>query len=54
MNPDADGQPDAVLLLQAGGKDSYGLEHRQSCPHGTLRVVFVRQRIAKVDQQAIP
>jgi hypothetical protein len=53
MYPNADGQADA-LLLQASGEGSHGLDHRQSCPHGALRVVFVRQRIAKVDQQAIP
>jgi hypothetical protein len=54
MNPNADSQSNALLLLQAGGKCPHGLDHRQSCPHGALRVVFVRQRIAKVDQQAIP
>jgi hypothetical protein len=53
MHPHADGQADAVLLLQAGGEGCHGLDHRQASPHGALRVVFVRQRIAKVDQQAI-
>jgi hypothetical protein len=42
-----------VLLRQAWGDGSHSLEHRQSGPHSPLRVVFVRQRIAKVDQQAI-
>src|SRR5262249_29285299 len=28
-------------------------DHRQSCPHGALRVVLVRQRVAKVDEQTI-
>ena len=36
------------------GERSHGLDHRQAGPHGPLRVVFMRQRIAKVDQQAIP
>src|SRR5262249_55686579 len=54
MNPNTEGQSDALLLLQAGGKCPHSLDHCQSCPHGALRVVFVCQRIAKVDQQTIP
>jgi len=42
MNSNADGQADAVLLLQTRGKGSHGLEHCQAGPHGALGVVFVR------------
>jgi hypothetical protein len=52
MNPDADSQSNA--LLQTGSECPYGLDHCQPSPHGALCVVFVRQWITKVDQQAIP
>jgi hypothetical protein len=43
-----------VLLLQVGGACPHGLDHGQACPHGTLRVVLVRPRVAKVNQEPIP
>ena len=53
VHPNAHGQSDPMLLFHAGGEGLHRLDHRQAGPHGALRVVFVRQRIAKVDQQAI-
>ncbi len=30
-----------------------GFEHPEPGPHGPLRIIFMRQRVAEVDQQAI-
>ena len=48
-----DGQAHALVLRQAGIERSHGLENAQAGAHGPLGVVFMRLRIAKVDQQAI-
>ena len=40
-------------LLQAGRELPQGLDHPQPGPHGALRIIFVRQRVAEVDQQAV-
>ena len=53
MDPQAHGQVHPPLLPQAGIELSHGLDHAQPGPHRPLRIVFMRQGIAKVDQQAI-
>ena len=53
MDPQAHGQGYRPLLLQARIELSHGLHHPQPGPHGPLGVIFVRQGIAKVDEQAI-
>ena len=53
MDPQAHGQVHPPLLLQAGIELAQGLHHPQPGPHGPLGVIFMRQGIAKVDQQAI-
>ena len=41
------------VLHQAGIQRPHGLQDAQAGAHGTLRVIFMRLRIAKVDEQAI-
>ena len=53
MAPQAHGQLHPPLLPQAGIELAHGLDHAQPGAHGPLGIVFVCQRIAKVDQQAI-
>ena len=53
MDPQAHGQLHPPLLRQAGIELAQGLHHPQPGPHRPLGVIFVRQGIAKVDQQAI-
>jgi hypothetical protein len=48
-----DGKPDAFFLFQAWIECLHRGNGPESHPHGALRIVFVRQWIAKVDQQAI-
>jgi hypothetical protein len=43
-------QSDAFVLLQAGIQRLHGSEHPQTRTDRPLRVVFMRVRIAKVDQ----
>ena len=43
----------APLLRQAGIELSQGLDHPQPGPHRPLGIIFVRQGIAEVDEQAI-
>ena len=49
------GAPPGVppLLLQAGIELAHGLHDPEPGPHGPLGVIFVRQGIAEVDEQAI-
>ena len=42
-----------ALLGQAGIQWSHGLHDAQPGPHGALGIIFVRLRIAKVDEQTI-
>ena len=53
MDPQAYGQCHTPILLQADIELAQGLDHAQPGPHRPLRVIFVRQRIAEVDEQAI-
>ena len=53
MDPQAHGQLHPLLLRQAGIELAQGLDHPQPGPHRPLGVIFVRQGIAEVDQQAI-
>jgi hypothetical protein len=53
MNSQAHGELHPTLWLQAGIELAQGLDHTQPGAHGALGVVFVRLRVAKVDQQAI-
>ena len=53
MDPQAHGELHPPLLPQAGIELAHGLDHAQPGAHGPLGVIFVRQRVAKVDQQAI-
>src|SRR5262249_36378501 len=41
------------FLLQAGVELPQGLHDAQPGPHGALRVIFMRQGVAKVDEQSI-
>src|SRR5215471_9059126 len=43
-----------MALSQAAIERVHGLHHAQAGAHGALRIVFMRLRIAKVDQEAIP
>ena len=54
MDPQAHGQVHPSLLPQAGVELPHGFYHPQPGPHGPLGIVFVGQRIAEVDEQAIP
>jgi hypothetical protein len=42
------------LLLQARSELPQGVDHPQPGLHGALRIIFVRQGVAEVDEQAIP
>src|SRR2546425_10421074 len=42
-----------LLLLQTGIELAQGLYNAQSGPHRPLGIIFVRQGIAEIDQQAI-
>ena len=53
MDPQAHGQLHAPLLRQAGIELPQGLHHPQPGPHRPLGVIFVRQGVAEVDEQAI-
>src|SRR5215831_19987524 len=53
MDPQTHCESYPLLLLQASIELAYGLDHAQSGPHGSLGIIFMRLRIAKVDQQAI-
>jgi hypothetical protein len=53
MDPQADGQPHAAFLCQAGIQWPHGLHDAEPGPHGPLRIIFVRQGVAEVDEQAI-
>ena len=53
MDPQAHGQFHTPILLQMRIELPHGLHDAQPGPHGPLRVIFVGQGIAKVDQQAI-
>jgi hypothetical protein len=53
MHPLADRQAHPLFLRQAGIELAHGLDHPQPGPYGALRVIFVRLRIAKIDQQPI-
>jgi hypothetical protein len=41
------------MLPEAGIQLAEGLDHPEASPHGPMGVVFVRERITKIDQQAI-
>ena len=53
MDPEAHGHPHPVALLQERVERVHGAEDTKAGPYGTLGVVFVRQGIAKVDQEPI-
>jgi len=53
MDPQAHGQLHSSLLLQTYVELPQGLHHPQSGPHGPLGIIFVRQGIPEVDEQAI-
>ena len=53
MDAQAHGQVHPPLLLQARIQLSQGLHHPQPGPHRPLRVIFVRQGVAEVDEQTI-
>src|SRR5262245_26867699 len=53
MDSQAHGKLRPVLLPQAGIELAHGLDHAQPGAHSSLRVVLVRPRVAKVNQQAI-
>ena len=41
------------FLPQAGRKLPHGFDHPQPGPHGPLRIIFVRQGVAEIDEQAV-
>ncbi len=53
MDPQAHGQVHPPLLRQAGIELPQGLHHPQPGPHRPLGIIFVRQGVAEVDEQAI-
>ena len=53
MQAQADGHTHPVLWLQAGIQRCHGVHHGQPGAHRPLGGIFVRLRIAKVDQQTI-
>jgi hypothetical protein len=53
VDPQTHGQLHTALLGQAGIQRLHGLHDAQPGPHGPLGIIFMRLRIAKVDQQAI-
>jgi hypothetical protein len=53
MDAQAHRQLHPPLLRQAGIELAHGLHHPQPGPHRSLGVIFVREGVAKVDQQAI-
>src|ERR1051326_6590437 len=53
MDTDAHGEPHTPGLFQTGVQGPHGVEDAQTGTHGPLGIIFMRLRIAKVDQQAI-
>ena len=53
VDADPHRQADARVPQQAGRQRPHRLQHAQAGAHGALRVIFMRLRIAKVDEQAI-
>jgi hypothetical protein len=53
VNADAHRQVDARVPQQVGRQRSHRLQDAQAGAYGALRVIFMRLRIAKIDQQAI-
>src|SRR5215470_16195401 len=53
MDAQAHGQLHSPLPPQASSKLPHGVEHPEPSPYGALGVIFVRQGVAEVDQQAI-
>jgi hypothetical protein len=53
MDADAHRQSSVLVLRQTGVQRPHGLENAQAAPHRPLGIVFVRLRIAKVDQQPV-
>jgi hypothetical protein len=53
MDPHPHGQLDPLLLLQSAVERRRGLHHGQPGAYRSLRIVLMRLRIAKVDEQAI-
>src|SRR6266571_3673888 len=53
MDPQPDGETDALLVLQAGMQWPERRDHAEPGPYGPLGVIFVRQRVPEIDQQAI-
>src|SRR5262244_2631460 len=53
MNPYTDGELDALGLLQTGIEVSHGSKNSQPSPYCSLRIVFMRLGIAKIDQEPI-
>jgi hypothetical protein len=41
------------LLLLASSELPQGFDHPQTGPHGALRIIFVREGVAEVDEQAV-
>src|SRR5438874_577457 len=53
VDAQAHGESNALRLFQTRFQRAQGLENAQSGTYGSRRIVFMRLRIAKVDQQAI-
>ena len=53
VDADPHRQADARVPQQAGRQRPHRLQNAQAGAHGALRVIFMRLRIAKVDEQAI-
>src|SRR5262245_37974208 len=53
MEPHPYGQSHPLLLLESAIERRHGLHHAKPSAHRPLRIVFMRLRVAKVDQQTI-
>jgi hypothetical protein len=53
VNPHPDGEPATFLRLEAHSQLPYGFHHPEPGPHRPRCIIFVRLRIAKVDEQTI-
>jgi hypothetical protein len=53
VNPHADREVDARPLAQAAVEGGHRLHDAQAGPHRTLRVVFMRLRVAEIDQEPV-
>jgi hypothetical protein len=54
VNSKPGGEPGTLLVRKAPVQSGHGLKDGQPGEHGAMRIVLMRLRVAKVDQQAVP